>query len=387
MSAGYPCSMVEAGAGREEHSPRTRLTVYGSTIGLAILGALAAGTLKPGFVVHQNYSILFYPAILLVAFEGGLAPGLVSLALCALAGVYFRSSNSTPAIEQTSDLAALSLFCGVGIIVILLANRQRLAKERAEANALDAEKKAETLCQSHAESEQLNARLRDTLTEMNHRIKNNLQILGAMLDMQMLDYEDTLPRREAQRLALQIKTVATIHDMLTQDARKDGLCTALPFRPLLIRLLDMLQTATYHDRFTCNIANVVLTVKQATALALVTNELVSNAVKHGRGWVQVTLQEREAAIVLEVEDNGPGFPSGFDTRLFANTGLMLVNNIVGHDLKGMVTFENRTEGGARVRITVFPVVPSSKEHVKPLIPGLVGPGEQPREKVPTANGE
>ena len=67
--------------------------------------------------------------------------------------------------------------------------------------------------------------------------------------------------------------------------------------------------------------------KQATSLALVANELVSNAIKHGKGNVEVTLRSERSTVTLDVSDQGPGFPEGFDPEIAGNTGLDLIESI------------------------------------------------------------
>jgi len=94
--------------------------------------------------------------------------------------------------------------------------------------------------------------------------------------------------------------------------------------------------------------------KQCVSLALVINELVSNALKHGKTAADVNLSVDGQDVVLEVCDDGPGFPDGFDSVTAANTGLELVDSLVRTDLGAEVCYENRAEGGARVKV-LFPL--------------------------------
>ena len=89
---------------------------------------------------------------------------------------------------------------------------------------------------------------------------------------------------------------------------------------------------------------------------MIVAELISNALKHGKGWVEVTLEEREGVNVLEVCNDGAGFPTDFDPLKSANTGLMLIDTLVRYDMRGTVAFEN-FERGARVRVS-FPAAES-----------------------------
>ena len=203
--------------------------------------------------------------------------------------------------------------------------------------------------------EALNAQLRDAMTEIHHRVKNNLQVIAAMLDIQMMEYEEALPISEAKRLAEQIRTLSIVHDILTQQVQQDNPNANISVQSVFDRLLPNLAKAAGHDAFECRIADVPVSVKQATSLALIVAELISNALKHGQGWVEVTLEKRDGTNVLEVCNDGAGFPADFDPLKSANTGLMLIDTLVRYDMRGTIQFEN-FERGARVRVS-FPTPP------------------------------
>ena len=64
---------------------------------------------------------------------------------------------------------------------------------------------------------------------------------------------------------------------------------------------------------------------------------------------------QDGNIRLEVCDEGQGFPAGFDWRSGSGTGLSLIDIAGRHDLRGRVSFENRSEGGGRV-VVEFPAI-------------------------------
>ena len=95
-------------------------------------------------------------------------------------------------------------------------------------------------------------------------------------------------------------------------------------------------------------------VQASTSLALLVAELVSNALKHGQGQIEISVTIDGDTARLEVDDDGPGFPADFDWRQAANTGLGLIDSAGRHDLRGTVSYGNRPEGGACVTVT-FPI--------------------------------
>ncbi len=203
----------------------------------------------------------------------------------------------------------------------------------------------------------LNARLRRAMTETHHRVKNNLQLISALIDMQRAIYEETLPVAELDRLSQNVRALAVLHDVLTQETKTDGEAGILSVKQVLERLLPMIRQTVGDRRIDYTLDEGRLPGRKATAVALIANEIVSNAIKHGRGDVQFRFVVQDGTGTVEVLDYGPGFPAGFDPMTAANTGLDLIENLALYDLEGTIRYENRSEGGARVLLT-FPI-PSS----------------------------
>ena len=208
------------------------------------------------------------------------------------------------------------------------------------------------LKEAQAEIDALNTRLRRAMTETHHRVKNNLQIISAMVDIQLMNDEETIPAEEFRRLGSHIQTLAAVHDLLTKQAKDRGADERISIQEVLKKLVPVHQQTAPGCRIVANIQDVRLPGRQGTSLALVINELISNAIKHGRGNVSVSVSEQENGIEVLVCDDGPGFPPDFDILTAANTGLELVENLVRWDLSGRVHFGNQDGGGAEVSLLV-----------------------------------
>jgi PAS domain S-box-containing protein len=214
------------------------------------------------------------------------------------------------------------------------------------------------LHQKHSEVESLNVRLRRFMAETHHRVKNNLQIISAMIEMQMLEHKDerTVPLEEYGQLKAHIHTIAVIHDLLSASIKEDEDVQRVSVKAVLEKLLPMLEQTAWNKAVRYSIDEAKLTSKQCVALSLILNELVTNALKHGRKEADVVFQIKGAQARLEVWDDGPGFPEGFDPIEASHMGLELVESLVRADLKGHSLFSNRPEGGGRVVVT-FPLPP------------------------------
>lgn len=211
--------------------------------------------------------------------------------------------------------------------------------------------------QAESEISALNIRLQRAMAETHHRVKNNLQVIAALLDIQATQHDEQVPTLVLSQLSRHIQGLATIHDLLTQQIKDGEQIHALSARMVLAKLLPMLQETVGSRNVELDAEDVPITVQQGTAVALITNELVSNAVKHGKGRILVSLAREGDEGVLTVADGGPGFPPQFDITAAAHTGLELVLNMGNWDMGGQLEFANRPEGGAIVTLR-FPLIAS-----------------------------
>ena len=200
--------------------------------------------------------------------------------------------------------------------------------------------------------EELNRRLQRAMTETHHRVKNNLQTIAAIVDMRLMDEEEMIPTEEIHRLGSQIRTLAAVHDILTHEAKVDGQAHHVSARAVLDKLIALLEDTAAGREIKVNFADVRLPARQGSSLALVVNELISNALKYGEGPVEVSLKIKGTKAILAVRDRGPGFPEGFTAHKAANTGLELIDGLSRWDLGATTRFENHPKGGGLVTIEI-----------------------------------
>ena len=212
----------------------------------------------------------------------------------------------------------------------------------------------DALAQHQAEIEALNVRLQRSMRETHHRVKNNLQVITALVNMQQMQYEDQVPTAELQRLTQHIRALASIHDLLTHQAQTDAEVSDISVQDVMEKLMPTVQGMVAGRQITFDVEDIRLPVRQSTTFAVLVNELVSNALKHGAGEIHVGFCVEGSSAFLQVEDEGPGFPPNFNPAQAANTGLDLISSLSRMDMRGSVRYENREAGGARV-VVEFPV--------------------------------
>ncbi len=201
------------------------------------------------------------------------------------------------------------------------------------------------------EIEDLNLRLRRAVRESHHRIKNNLQVLIALVDTIRSGEPESLPPKALDRLANHIRGMAALHDLLTHQTSTPGATLdSVSARFALERLIPALSSALDARKLTLDADDVALSLKQVGALSLLINELVSNALKHGDGAILVSLKRDGGAhLRLSVHNEGPGFPADFDPAQSGRVGLSIIDSIGTWDLEGTLRYEN-TETGAEVSV-------------------------------------
>ena len=177
------------------------------------------------------------------------------------------------------------------------------------------------------------------MTETHHRVKNNLQIISALVDMQIETGRDTVPSSELVRLSHHIRGLAAIHDLLTHQTKKGGEAEYLSVRVTMDKLLPLLQGMTQRRNLHIALEDRLLPIRQATSLAVLANELVSNATKHGKGAIGIVFTVEETTGKFEVWDEGEGFPLEFNPQVSANTGVELVETICRYDLQGEISYQ------------------------------------------------
>jgi len=171
------------------------------------------------------------------------------------------------------------------------------------------------------------------LKEIHHRVKNNLQIISTLLDLQSDSFVEDQSRRFFEDCQNRIRSMAMIHEKLYEASD----FVSIDFGEYLENLINSLFTTYISDRritLTVEAGEVVLGIDDAIPCGLIVNELVSNSLKYafpeGRtGNLTVRLHVGDDdCITLAVEDNGVGLPPGLDFRDTETLGLQLVNLLV-----------------------------------------------------------
>jgi two-component sensor histidine kinase len=234
-------------------------------------------------------------------------------------------------IEQILYVTGLLLLTGL-VIVLLFYYRQKQASNRVLAE------KNEIIGKALQEKEVL-------LKEIHHRVKNNLQVISSLLNLQSKNIIDESALAAIRDGRDRVKSMALIHQNLYRD---DDL-TTVDVRDYIDKLTQSL-FYSYNinkDRvhLTTHIDELQLDVDVVVPLGLILNELISNALKYAfeqveyGGMLRVSLTREFDQLVLQVQDNGKGLPESMNMDKPASMGYQLIKSL-SQKLKATISIES-----------------------------------------------
>jgi PAS domain S-box-containing protein len=207
---------------------------------------------------------------------------------------------------------------------------------------------------------QLSATLRERevlLQEIHHRVKNNLQVISSLINMQARQLEDGSSRDALAECQTRVLAIALIHEKLYQSKDYSRVRFSEYAKSLASNIFSATGTSPDAVSLRLETEDVSLGVDKAIPCGLILNELITNALKHGfpaamMGTVTVDLRKcGENAISISVSDNGIGMPEKIEFKDSPSLGLSLVHTLV-EQLEGQL--EILHGGGTTFRVT-FPM--------------------------------
>ena len=172
------------------------------------------------------------------------------------------------------------------------------------------------------------------LKEIHHRVKNNLQIISALLELQAEHTEDEAALSMFQESRGRVKSMALIHERLYRSQDVAHVDFSEYVRQLAEDLYRSYKVSDDDIRLELDVDIPPVPIDIAIPCGLLLNELMSNCFKHAfkdaaMGCIRVTLQGGKGEPnVLTVSDDGAGFPVGTDFRNTTSFGLQLVGTLV-----------------------------------------------------------
>ena len=182
------------------------------------------------------------------------------------------------------------------------------------------------------------------LSEIHHRVKNNLQVIQSLLALQAERVTDAAATRLLVESQNCIKTMSLIHQMLYESKDFGRVDFGEFVGALAPELMSSYGALPARVSLLIDSAKIALPIDVAIPCGLIVNELVSNALKHAfpngrRGQIKIDLaRDREDEVMLSVSDDGVGLPEGLDIAGATTLGLQMVT-LLADQLGATLTVE------------------------------------------------
>jgi PAS domain S-box-containing protein len=199
------------------------------------------------------------------------------------------------------------------------------------------------------------------LDEIHHRVKNNLQVITSLLNLQAGRARDPAVRASISESRDRVQAMALIHQLLFE--RRDW--SLVQLAPYLRRLADLLSSTYGRGRVQLDVEadEVELDVQRAVPCGLLVNELVTNAFKHAfpreaTGRISVELRrEDDGHARLRVSDSGRGLPENLDLERVESLGMQLIP-LLADQVRGTLHIERGPGASFELR---FPIATAGAE--------------------------
>lgn len=233
----------------------------------------------------------------------------------------------------------------------------RRQREQAEAALSESEQRF-SLQRAALERQTALLQQRETmLREIHHRVKNNMQVMSSLLNLQSRVASNPEISRMLQENQNRIQSMALLHEILYQSED----LAVVDFSKYVRRMVEHLFRSYGVDNrqisLRAELDAVALELDDALPCGLLISEVVSNSLKHGfpegrRGEVRISLRPQPVGSVsLVLSDSGVGLPPGLDWTTSRSLGLRLVRAL---GLQLRASLEIRSQGGTEVKLVFSP---------------------------------
>ncbi|MEA1935856.1 MAG: histidine kinase dimerization/phosphoacceptor domain -containing protein [Thermodesulfobacteriota bacterium] len=192
------------------------------------------------------------------------------------------------------------------------------------------------------------------LQEIHHRVKNNMQVISSLLNLQSQYVKDKESLEMFKESRNRILSMAFVHEKLYQSEDLTKINFNDYIRSITRHLLRTCSIDPGAVRLNINCSDVFLDINKAVPCGLIINELISNSLKHAfpegkKGEITIDFHpDRDNRLTLVVSDTGTGFPEDINISDAKTLGLQLISALTDQ-LKG--TLEIERDGGTAFKIT------------------------------------
>ena len=173
------------------------------------------------------------------------------------------------------------------------------------------------------------------LKEVYHRVKNNLQVITSLFNLQLNSLPYGPARTALEQGAERVYAMALVHQKLYQSQSLSSIALDGYIRDICKQFAEAAAIEQRGISLSLMLEPVEIGIETAVPLGLILNEIISNSLKHAfpegrRGEIKVTLSKQdEDTVKLSVADDGAGMPAGLDFATTSTLGLKLISTLSG----------------------------------------------------------
>jgi two-component sensor histidine kinase len=248
-----------------------------------------------------------------------------------------RQPNFGVTITQWITYTSIFFMCGLLSIFVIKTLHKALANLNQE--IFERTKLEENLKASLEEKETL-------LHETHHRVKNNMQVINSLLQLQSNAIEDNTIKEILKDSRSRVYAMAAVHETLHGSEKLSEIDLKNYLSKITTSIFQSYAADHSKVKLNSNVENSPINLNQAYPLGLIINELISNALKYAfpdnrEGEIKVSVKKQDKELDLTIIDNGVGMPEDVDWKNTNTLGLKLVSTLVENQLDGSIDMESK----------------------------------------------
>lgn len=185
------------------------------------------------------------------------------------------------------------------------------------------------------------------MKEIHHRVKNNLQVISSLLNMQVVNTNDPQVKEAMTESTTRLKAILLLHQQLYRDDQVASIECSGFVTDLFNQISTVFKKPGQTIKLNNNMTPTLLDIDTGMSLGLIINELVTNSYKYAfndaDGQVTVAIMNSQAnEYKLYYQDSGPGLPDILDTKTLKSLGMKIMNSLA-RQLGGAMHYERDTK--------------------------------------------
>jgi PAS domain S-box-containing protein len=192
------------------------------------------------------------------------------------------------------------------------------------------------------------------LREIHHRVKNNMQIISSLLNLQSRSLENEPAREVFKESQNRVRSMAMVHELLYRSPDLDSIYLKDYISNLMNTLFHSYDAHNRQIKLKTQIEDIKMGIDTAIPLGLIMNELLTNSLNHAfeedqKGEIKIKAEFEGKEYLVSISDDGVGFPDDINFYKTSSLGLQLVNTLIDQ-IKGTIKFETGKGIGTKFEI-------------------------------------